>query len=145
MLLPNIRCTIKKIAAFKPAQKMFFRKKNFELSPRLSLSVGRAYSKSKILKISGIVCLLLSLGLTINAINLITSKSGQNPKEGEILGTVDIQNTKPEFIEYEVQKGDTLFNLSQKYNISWVTLANLNNLKSPFTLKPGQTIQIPKQ
>lgn len=125
---------------------MFFRKKNFELSPRLSLSVGRTYSKNQILKVGGIICLLLALGLTINAINLIVSRADKTSKEeGEVLGSVDIKNIQLEFIEYEVQKGDTLFNLSQKYNVSWVTLANLNNLKSPFTLKPGQKIQIPKQ
>jgi|SRR3989344_1333915 len=122
---------------------MFFRKKNFELSPRLSLSVGRNHSKNRILKISGIICLLLALGLTINAITLISGKSRKSPGEGEVLGTLDVKDTKPTLIEYEVQKGDTLFNLSQKYNVSWVTLANLNNLKSPFTLKPGQKIQIP--
>ena len=124
---------------------MFFRKKNFELSPRLSLSVGRTYSKNQILKVSGIICLLLALGLTINAISLIMSRADKASKEGEVLGSVDVKNIQLEFIEYEVQTGDTLFNLSQKYNISWVTLANFNNLKSPFILKPGQKIQIPKQ
>lgn len=124
---------------------MLFRKKNFELSPRLSLSVGRTYTKNRILKISGIICLLLALGLTINAITLISGRTGKSPREGEVLGTLDVKDTKPALIEYEVKKGDTLFNLSQKYNVSWVTLANLNNLKSPFTLKPGQKIQIPKQ
>lgn len=124
---------------------MFFRKKNFELSPRLKLGVGKAYTKNQILKISGIVCLALAIGLAINAISLISGKSKDASQTGEVLGTVDVKDAKPEFIEYKVEKGDTLFNLSQKYNVSWVTLANLNNLKSPFTLKPGQIIQIPKQ
>src|SRR3989344_3795618 len=122
---------------------MFFRKKNFELSPRLKLGTGRSYSKNRVLKVSGIVCLLLAIGLTVNAVSLIFKRS-ENPSQGEVLGAVDTNDLKPEFVEYKIQKGDTLFNLSQKYNISWVTLANLNNLKSPFTLKPGQTIQIPK-
>ncbi|MEK7618332.1 MAG: LysM peptidoglycan-binding domain-containing protein [Patescibacteria group bacterium] len=121
---------------------MFFRKKNFELSDRLRLGVGRNFPKNKILKITGIVCLVLAFGLTINSIYLVSKDT--TPK-GEVLGTVDLKNSEPEFIEYKIEKGDTLFNLSQKYNISWVTLANLNNLKSPFTLKPGQTIKIPKQ
>ncbi|MBI3231950.1 MAG: LysM peptidoglycan-binding domain-containing protein [Candidatus Doudnabacteria bacterium] len=97
------------------------------------------------LKITGILCLLGAVGLTINAISLITSKSNGSSNQGEVLGVQDVKSPKAEFMEYKVQKGDTLFNLSQKYNISWITLANLNNLKSPFTLKPGQVIQIPKQ
>ena len=124
---------------------MFFRKKSFDLSPRLKLGVGKSSIKNQILKISGVICLVLAVGLTINAITII-SKSSKNPQTtGEVLGISDIKNLKLEFTEYEVKKGDTLFNLSQKFNLSWVTLANLNNLKSPFTLKPGQKIQIPKQ
>lgn len=88
---------------------------------------------------------MLALGLTINAVSLIVNRADKTSKEGEVLGSVDIKDIQLQLLEYEVQKGDTLFNLSQKYNISWVTLANLNNLKSPFTLKPGQMIQIPKQ
>jgi LysM repeat protein len=66
-----------------------------------------------------------------------------------VLGASDArQPTNPsqiQFISYTVQKGDTLFDISQKFGISWNTLATLNNLKSPFYLKPGQTLQIPKQ
>ena len=108
------------------------------------MGTGRSYSKNQALKIAGIVCLLLAIGLTVNAVSLIL-KHSDSPSGGEVLGAVDVNDAKPEFVQYKVEKGDTLFNLSQKYNISWVTLANLNNLKSPFTLKPGQTIQIPKQ
>jgi LysM repeat protein len=121
---------------------MLFRKKNLDLSPRLKLGVGRLSLRNQVLKISGVFCLILAIFLTVNAITLITKNSGTSPKpQGEILGITDV---KMEFMEYEVKKGDTLFNLSQKFNLSWVTLANLNNLKSPFTLKPGQKIQIPK-
>lgn len=123
---------------------MFFRKKKFELSERLRLGVGRSFPKNRMLKIAGILCLLVAVGLTINAISLITKKSNSSLTQGEVLGVQDINSPKTEFMEYKVQKGDTLFNLSQKYNISWITLANLNNLKSPFMLKPGQVIQIPK-
>ncbi len=122
---------------------MLFRKKNLDLSPRLKLGVGRLTLRNQVLKISGMLCLLLAVFLTINAITLISQNStAPNPAPGEILGITDV---KMEFMEYEVKKGDTLFNLSQKFNLSWVTLASLNNLKSPFTLKPGQKIQIPKQ
>ena len=71
-----------------------------------------------------------------------------NSLNPQILGASD---TKPpdgqgsvQFTAYTVQKGDTLFNISQKFNISWTTMATLNNLKSPFYLKPGQTLKVPK-
>ena len=125
----------------------FFRNKKIELSPRLKLGIGRGYSQNQILKFSAIVCLILALGLTINAFRLVLKDKGSaaNP---QVLGATDIKHPDSQngvqFTAYTVQKGDTLFNISQKFSIDWTTLATLNNLKSPFTLKPGQIINIPK-
>jgi len=40
----------------------------------------------------------------------------------------------------KVQKGDTLYGLSRRYNVSAERLAQLNQLKKPYVLQPGQTI-----
>jgi len=40
----------------------------------------------------------------------------------------------------KVQKGDTLYGLSRRYNVSVERLARLNQLKKPYVLQPGQTI-----
>ena len=40
----------------------------------------------------------------------------------------------------QVQKGDTLYGLSQRYDVSVERLARLNQLKKPYVLQPGQTI-----
>lgn len=123
---------------------MSSKNKKFELSPRLKLGVGRGYSQNQILKFSAILCLVIAALLATNAIRLVINSN--NPTEPQVLGATDTQEeTKTvEFTNYTVQKGDTLFNISQKFNIEWSTLAVLNNLKSPFVLKPGQTINIPK-
>jgi hypothetical protein len=122
--------------------------KNLKLSPRLKLGVGRGYSQNQILKFSAIICLVLALGLTANAFRLVFMDKGNSNANPQVLGVSDIkqQNSQPavQFTAYTVQQGDTLFNISQKFNIDWTTLATLNNLKSPFTLKPGQIINIPK-
>jgi LysM repeat protein len=126
---------------------MALRNKKFELSPRLKLGVGRGYSQNQILKFSAIVCLVLALGLTVNAFRLVL-KDKNSPANPQVLGASDVKQqnsqTTVQFTAYTVQKGDTLFNISQKFNIDWTTLATLNNLKSPFTLKVGQIINIPK-
>ncbi|MDR3643045.1 MAG: LysM domain-containing protein [Candidatus Doudnabacteria bacterium] len=132
---------------------MAFGNKKFELSPRLRLGVGRGSTQNQILKIAAILCLVAAVILTANAVRLVigsknhTSNNGQNP---QVLGASDSNQpaagqTQVQFVSYTVQKGDTLFDISQKYNISWNTLATLNNLKSPFILKAGQTLNIPKQ
>jgi LysM repeat protein len=131
---------------------MPFRTKKFELSPRLKLGVGRGYSQNQILKFAAIACLVLALGLTLNAVRLLVK--GKNPpttsaNTPQVLGASDTKaqdgQQSLQFTTYTVQKGDTLFNISQKYNISWTTMATLNNLKSPFYLKAGQQLKVPKQ
>ena len=129
---------------------MAFGNKKFELSPRLRSSVGRYSSQNHILKFAAILCLIVAVTLTVNAVRLVAGNKNQGASDGQnpqVLGASDVQqqNGQVQFVNYTAQKGDTLFDISQKFNISWNTLATLNNLKSPFYLKPGQTLQIPKQ
>lgn len=44
---------------------------------------------------------------------------------------------------YTVVSGDTLFPIGQKHQISWQTLARVNNLSEPYTLRIGQLLVIP--
>lgn len=127
------------------------RNKKFELSPRLKLGIGRGYSQNQILKFSAILCLALALGLTVNAFRLVLKNKNQttaNSQNPQVLGASDNKQTNGQtpvqFTAYTVVQGDTLFNISQKFNIDWTTLATLNNLKSPFILKTGQKINIPR-
>lgn len=125
--------------------------KKFELSPRLKFGVGRGYTQNQILKISAVTCLAIASVLALNAGRLLLDSKNQNSGQTanpQVLGASDTkENNFPnsiQFTSYTVQKGDTLFNISQKFNISWTTMATLNNLKSPFYLKPGQIIKVPK-
>ena len=130
---------------------MALRNKKFELSPRLKLGVGRGYSQNQILKFSAIFCLVLALALAFNAIRLVSKNSGQQTDNSapQVLGASDVRqqgaSNNLQFTSYTVAKGDTLFNISQKFNIDWTTLAALNNLQAPFSLKLGQTLKVPKQ
>jgi len=131
---------------------MAFRNKKFELSPRLKLGVGRGYTQNQILKFAAIACLVLAVALGINAARLALKGSGSassDPNAGTVLGASDTQtdgdDSSMQFTSYTVETGDTLFNIAQKFNISWTTLATLNNLKSSAFLKPGQVLKVPKQ
>ncbi|MFN5352223.1 MAG: LysM peptidoglycan-binding domain-containing protein [Alphaproteobacteria bacterium] len=46
-------------------------------------------------------------------------------------------------LEITVKKGNTLYGLSQEYNISIREIIESNNLKRPYILRPGQTLKIP--
>ena len=132
---------------------MFNNKRSFELSPRLQFGIGKGNKKNQILKIGASTCFLIALLLSINTVRLLVKNNSVftsvGAAEPQVLGATDTKspdNAKNlEFIDYKIEKGDTLFNVSQKFNISWTTLATINNLKSPFALKLGQVLKVPKQ
>lgn len=47
--------------------------------------------------------------------------------------------------EYVVQVGETLEDLSNRFDVDWKKLAKTNKIKPPYILKPGQTILVPKK
>lgn len=47
-------------------------------------------------------------------------------------------------VAYTVQPGDNIQALAERAAIEWRILAKLNNLKAPYSLKSGQTINIPQ-
>ena len=52
--------------------------------------------------------------------------------------------TRVELQEITVEKGDTLYSLSRKYEIPVNDLAVMNKLSAPFSLSVGQKIKVPK-
>jgi len=48
------------------------------------------------------------------------------------------KTSNPKWVK--AQKGDTLYGLSRRYGVSLKRLAQLNQLKQPYVLQPGQTI-----
>lgn len=44
--------------------------------------------------------------------------------------------------EIEVQKGDTLYGLARKYDLKVAQIARWNFLKSPYRIRPGQTLRL---
>lgn len=52
--------------------------------------------------------------------------------------------TDEQFTSYTVKNGDTLFNISQQYNVKWDLIAQFNNLSEPFILHAGQSLRIPQ-
>lgn len=91
--------------------------------------------------------IFLALLLVVAGIYFFLNSGGQptqkQPQPKQILGD-EQEAPEPQYALYKVKKGDTLFNLSQNLNITWQTLAEINNLEEPYILKIGQEIKIPK-
>jgi LysM repeat protein len=54
------------------------------------------------------------------------------------------QPNDEQFTSYTVKSGDTLFNISQSYNIKWDLIAQFNSLSEPYLLHAGQVLKIPQ-
>lgn len=88
----------------------------------------------------GIILLIVGIGVGIFALAKPQREIPQATKQ--ILG--EQQTGGLQYATYEVKKGDTLFNLAASVGVSWQTLAQMNDLKEPYTLRIGQKIKIPR-
>ncbi len=111
------------------------------------------------LTVAGVIFSLLSLILVINlwpsgsksslpnnkpVENLAQSNLSSPQPEKQVLGESTQQVPEPEFTQYTVKSGDTLFNISQQYNIRWDLIAQVNELSEPYVLHAGQILKIPQ-
>lgn len=74
--------------------------------------------------------LLDYLGIAINSSVSTTISTTASP-------TVTVSSNT-----YVVQKGDTLSKIGSKVGVAWKTIANLNGIKFPYTLKIGQVLKL---
>lgn len=58
--------------------------------------------------------------------------------------TTTTSASEDQFTSYTVKDGDTLFNISQKYNVKWDLIAQFNNLSEPYVLHKGDVVKIPQ-
>jgi LysM repeat protein len=139
------------------------------LSPELRAQITPQHKRDRKMTAAGVILLLASVGLgyniwpksddlttTIN--NKLESIGAQT--QGVSFGTEDKQvlgaatssaeeapqaaSQNEEFTSYTVKAGDTLFNISQQYNVKWDLIAQFNNLQEPYLLHGGDTLRIPQ-
>lgn len=131
------------------------RNKKIKLSDNLKLGIAGPSSQGTLFKVGGVFFLAASLVLAINIFHNIKNTpvvTENAATTSQVLGAFDQAQTEstaqaaaaPKNITYTVQKGDTLFNIAQNFNINWVVIASANNLKAPYQLKPGTVLQIPQ-
>lgn len=121
---------------------MFYTKRKIHLSPRLRYGVARPARQTLWFKIASAFCLIIaSLLIGRSVISLFSRQATQ----GQILGASDTGQTQvpqERFVDYTVEKNDTLFLIGQQFDVSWTTLMVINNLQNT-SLKVGQKLKIP--
>lgn len=138
------------------------------LSPELRAQITPRHSRDRRFVVAGVFFLVLSMILTLNLIwpkNKPQVNISKQEGEKQVLGTTSTSEPQEEFTpletdtknisvsgdesltgftSYTVKNGDTLFNISQQYNIKWDLIAQVNGLSEPYILHPGQTLKIPQ-
>ncbi len=74
--------------------------------------------------------------------NLINSENKQEEETVESTPSNDTINLKSTGT-YTVKSGDTLYSIAQALDIEWQKLAEINNLKEPYSLNVGQELKLP--
>ena len=139
------------------------------LSPELRAQITPHNRRDVKLTVAGVIFLLLSAVMVVNlwptkkssplannkpVETLVQSDSSAVTVEKQVLGESTSQDSQPQFIQhqdsgagftqYTVKNGDTLFNISQKYNVKWDLIASVNGLAEPYILHAGLTLKIPQ-
>ncbi len=118
-------------------------------------SVSKKYKVSvdKLKSLNGLTSNKLKTGQALIVSSDASSSSGQKTRQrGRTGGPVNKRQrtlttarseTKGEFIQYKVEKGDTLESLAEKFDLEKDDILDLNNLKKK-RLTPGKVIRLPK-
>ncbi len=125
------------------------------LSPELRAQITPHSKRDVRLVSAGVFFLLISAGLFYNLwpkdygrLSTTNNKTTQTltQPEKQVLGatTVETEESDQQFTEYTVKNGDTLFNISQSYNVRWDSIAQINNLSEPYIVHAGQKLKIPQ-
>jgi LysM repeat protein len=144
------------------------------LSPELRAQITPQSKRDRRMTAAGVFLLVASVALAYNfwtkpedtssalnnkldSIGAQTDSVSFGTQEKQVLGvaTNSAEETTPapapapsaseeQFTSYTVKAGDTLFNISQSYNVKWDLIAQFNNLSEPYLLHAGDTLKIPQ-
>ncbi len=120
-----------------------------KLSENMQMGIAAPTSQGTFFKVGGALFLVLSVIVAGNMFHMLGSEPKQNTAsqsqsvQQQVLGAYTQNTAQVQTTTYTVQKGDTLFDISQSHGVSWQVIAALNNLSQPYTLKAGTQLKIP--
>lgn len=126
------------------------RKSRVRLHPHLiaQTTPNPNFTPKRLMKLSGAI-FLLAAGFFV--VRMVASSPGeisleQNtgplPQDEQVLGAQAIDGS-PDYYLYQVKDRDTIFSISERFQVKWEDIARLNDLKDPYFLTPGASLKLP--
>ncbi len=103
--------------------------------PRLSVMERKTFAFGRFGVVIGLLLVLAACGQRIGSAPVI------NGATGERVGDTSEQASVPGTII--VQRGDSLYRISRRYNVRLRAIIDANSLKPPYTIFPGQKLTMP--
>jgi len=121
-------------------------KSRVRLGPHLWAENSRPLrpNKKNYSKVIGLIVLVVIIIAGIKALGGDKAPEVSSlPEEQSVLGAEDIKIDPNQEYMYEVQDKDSLFSISERFQVNWEEIVELNNLSEPYLLRPGQEIKLP--
>lgn len=88
--------------------------------------------------------LALEYDTTVSAIKRLNPGLPENPVAGTLVNLpIEIPRPPANSIRYYVKRGDTLYEIAQRYNTNVNTLVRLNSIDDPDIIFPGRILIVP--
>ncbi|MBI4054277.1 MAG: LysM peptidoglycan-binding domain-containing protein [Candidatus Doudnabacteria bacterium] len=99
--------------------------------------------RKKNLKPVWVGILILAGILLINRLTDSPQAKPNFPQSETVLGAEEVQAPPTDYYLYEVRTDDSIFSISQKFQVKWEEVVKLNGLAEPHQLAPGTQLKIP--
>jgi spore coat assembly protein SafA len=107
------------------------------VSSKVDPNDARRYEVRVVLKLVAKVTRMVQLDVVVDV-----EEAAEEEKKGE---KKEEYKDKPYMTIYIVQKGDTLWKIAKRYNVTLDAIIKANNITNPDLIYPGQRLIIPRQ
>ncbi|SHM20048.1 spore coat assembly protein SafA [Caldanaerovirga acetigignens] len=107
------------------------------VSSKVDPNDSRRYEVRVVLKLVAKVTRMVQMDVVVDV-----EEAAEEEKKGE---KKEYKDDKPYMTIYIVQKGDTLWKIAKRYNVTLDAIIKANNIANPDLIYPGQKLIIPRQ
>jgi spore coat assembly protein SafA len=110
------------------------------VSSKVDPNDPRRFEVRAVLGLRAKVTQMVQIEVVVNVVEPEEEEKEEEKKEKE-----KKEEEKPSMTIYIVQKGDTLWNIAKRYNVTVDSIVKANNIANPDSIMPGQQLVIPRR